>query len=350
MQNLRLLFLGGLFLILCTKNVNSMEQLTPLQEHTRVTDIGNAIVNENYRQVNDLLSNDRSFINRQNGEGKTPLYILLSSQNYQPKQVAYLLAHGADGLQELAGNLKTPLYAAAHSEGLPERERMFILKLLVKKKLLAELNLNDMPPDPDDLEDEYADTYSDSLTQRLCAALEDFNYTQADLEAYISNLPMQLRYEITPGTYANPEEYNNSSLAYRDVLSWSNKSLRAYRYVKDAEIDLTNWDIHFQAFDRKNLLQLAGDLVNTALIAAICNRIYIWDLRFSSRQPGTNPFIGPPYESLKTNPDIKKCYRRYFGYGVGFVVVWMVGSVVLPKAGSYLIDLVFKQQNSSSLD
>ena len=44
MQNLRLLFLGGLFLILCTKNVNSMEQLTPAQEHTRVTDIGNAIV------------------------------------------------------------------------------------------------------------------------------------------------------------------------------------------------------------------------------------------------------------------------------------------------------------------
>ena len=96
MQNLRLLFLGGLFLILCTKNVNSMEQLTPLQEHTRVTDIGNAIVNEDYLEVNNLLSDDRSFINRQNEEGKTPLYILLSNEEYRPKQVAYLLAHGAD--------------------------------------------------------------------------------------------------------------------------------------------------------------------------------------------------------------------------------------------------------------
>lgn len=347
MQNLRLLFLGGLFLILCTKNVNSMEQLTLLQQHTRVTDIGNAILNEDYLEVNNLLSDDRSFINRQNGEGKTPLYILLSSQNYQPEQVAYLLAHGADGLQELelAGNITTPLYAAAHSEGLPERERMFILKLLVKKKLLAELNLNDMPPDPDDLEDEYADTYSDSLTQRLCAALEDPNYTQANLEAYISNLPMQLRYEIIPGgAYANPEEYHNSSLAYRDVLSWSNKSLQAYMHVKDLNRNIANWDICFKAFDRKNLLQLAGDRANIRLIRDICNckEIPVWNLYFSSRQPGTNPFIGPPYESLATNPDIGKCYRRCLESGVVFVVGVMLGSVVLPNAGSYLIDLVFK--------
>ena len=345
MQNLRLLFLGGLFLILCTKNVNSMEQLTPAQEHTRVTDIGNAIVDRNYPQVNHLLSHDRSFINRQNGEGKTPLYILLSSQNYRPNQVAYLLAHGADGLQELAGNLKTPLYAAAHSEILNESQRMLILKLLVKKKLIDQLNLDDMPPGPNNPENpEYAKEYSDHLTQRLCAALEDPNYTQENLEAYISGLPMQLRFEITPGTYANPEEYHNSSSVYKDVLSWSNNSLQAYMHVKDLNRNIANWDICFKAFDSKNLLQLAGDRANIRLIRDICNckEIPVWNLYFSSRQPGTNPLLDPPYKSLEKNPDIGKCYRRCLESGVVFVVGVMLGSVVLPKAGSYLIDLVFK--------
>ena len=348
MQNLRLLFLGGLFLILCTKNANSMEQLTPLEEHTRVTDIGNAILNEDYLQVNNLLINDRSFINRQNEEGETPLYILLSSPRCLPKQVAYLLAHGADGLQELelAGNIKTPLYAAAHLGRLNKPERMLILKLLVKKKLIDELNLNDTPPNPhtNALEDGYAARYSDSLTQRLCAALEDSNYTQANLEAYISGLPMQLRFEITPGTYANPEEYNNSSSVYKDVLSWSNNSLQAYMHVKDLNRNIANWDICFKAFDSKNLLQLAGDRANIRLIRDICNckEISVWNLYFSSRQPGTNPLLGPPYKSLGKNPDIGKCYRRCLESGVVFVVGVMLGSVVLPKAGSYLIDLVFK--------
>ena len=355
MQNLRLLFLGGLFLILCTKNVNSMEQLTPAQEHTRVTDIGNAIVNRNYPQVNHLLSHDRGFINRQNGEGKTPLYILLSSQNYRPNQVAYLLAHGADGLQELelAGNITTPLYAAAHSEILNESQRMLILKLLVKKKLIDQLNLDDMPPGPNNPENpEYAKEYSDHLTQILCTAL--VNYPHTALGAYISNLPMQLRFEITPGTYANPEEYNNASSVYRDVLSWSNKSLRAYRYVKNFDENLANWeirvaiwDMHFKAFDSKNLLQLSSDLVNTTLIAVICNRIKFWDLHFSSRKPGTNSFIGPRYKNLAINPDINKyyskCYLSCLKSSILFVVGVIVLSVVLPKAGSYLIDLAFKQ-------